>query len=238
MQGGQFWRGHEYVDGLPNLIADERHLSEVEGETLSHHLSVVGDKGNLLLMKEKGLVRNSEVSRSWDAEKPCFEPLVGGNSWLRVVTEPRILFEGRATGSRVAELHLGDCLRGDLSTLGPLLSTLAALKILELPDNPNLRGRLELIRFSNLPLLEQVALQRTGVETNMGLTMMAKNGNLKYLDVGHCRGVKGGIPRSLLEKAGLRIIVEKSGMESEDPVGNEHRSSLRFKKRPALRPGT
>jgi len=150
---------------------------------------------------------------------------------LRVVTEPRVLRDGRAEGCRVLELALQNCLRGSLVMMAPHLCKLNHLKILHLSDNANLTGALECIRFSNLPHLEQLSLQCTSIETNRGFSMLTPCLQLKYVDVTGCRRVTGAIPQSLQNHPGLLLNIQGSGLEGQDDVGNEARSRLRWGKK-------
>mmetsp|Transcript_3418 Transcript_3418/g.7310 ORF Transcript_3418/g.7310 Transcript_3418/m.7310 type:complete len:287 (-) Transcript_3418:142-1002(-) len=169
-----------------------------------------------------------------------FDPVagLGGGSWQRVVTEQVIVGEnGNATGRKVSELLLNDCLRADLNFLSPLLYPMNRLKILHLHDNRHLTGLLENIRFRSFPLLEQLSLQRTNVETRQGLAVLSCCQNLKYVDVSACKLITGDIPRSILIAPGLRLNVVGSGVEKADTVGNEARSRSRRGNFAARRPG-
>ena len=236
-----FWRGHAYVSGRPDAITDERTLAELEGGVVDDHLQTAGEKDALLSMKEKGLLRNRAVALSWTERAHPFDPVsgLGGASFLRVVSEPTVLLDGgRASGRRVSELHLNDCLRGTIEHLAPLLQRMTHLRVLHLHDNPSLVGTLELIHFSSFPLLESLALQRTKVESKNGLAMLLPCRRLKYIDLCGCSLVVGPIPEQILSLKGLRLNVKGSGLESEDTVGNESRGFARWgKKHAARRPG-
>ena len=96
-------------------------------------------------------------------------------------------------------------------------------------------GKLEKIKFSCFPLLESLALQRTGVESNQGLSVLAPCRHLKYVDVSGCVGIKGPVPACLLRAPGLRLNVHRSGLDGSDTVGNDARAALRWGKRTAPR---
>jgi hypothetical protein len=235
-----YWRGHAYISGRPSVITDERPLDEVEGELAGEHMRYLDDKYALLRMKESGLVRNRDVARTWSEKSWPFDPVacLGGAQWLRVVTEPSVLLEGaRPSGRRVSELALGDCLRGSLNDFAPLATKLTHLRILHLHDNPNLTGLLETLHFSSFPLLEQLALQRTRVETKRGLLVLSSNRKLLYVDVTGCAGIRGVIPDHLLTMPGLRINLAGSGMADEDTVGNDSRERARWTRQLAKVPG-
>jgi len=219
------------MSGLNDRIVDERALEDLEGEQVDAHLEVLADKWALLAMKNRGFIRKRDVNASWSENTSPYDPVatLGGAKWLRIVTEPPVLVDGgKPTGRRVSEVHFGDCLRGSLDGVGPLLCKLTNLRILYLHDNPSLVGRLEKIRCSHFPLLEQFTCHRTGIETKQGLSMLASNFRLKYIDVSNCRGITGTIPESLLNFPGLRIVCSGTHLEGLDSVGNDARASARW----------
>lgn len=221
------------------------------------------DRATLLKIKKEGYVRKKEVARSWSESSWHFDPMAmrGGAIWLRVVTQPSVIGDGGvAFGRRLKELHLGDCMRGDLTELGPLLCRLSCLELLYLCDNPSLRGDmskilgsrwvLHALRLSppsrsphilvalpacllpyrpflllrSLPRLRRLALQRTAVETKLGLQTLSPCRQLQYVDVTGCKGVKGNIPEGLQRLAGLHLNLAGSGIAGEDKYGNRYRS--------------
>jgi hypothetical protein len=215
-------------------VVDERDLGELEADTADDYFTTVEEKTALMKMKQLGLVRNKEVCKSWNEKTWPFDPIStrGGGQWLRVITEPSVLIDGgRALGRRICELHLNDCLRGDLHSFAPLLTKLSHLKVLFLHDNPSLVGNLENIKFKSLPFLEHLALQRTGIETKKGLDMLSTCHHLIYIDVTACTNINGRIPESLLMRQGLIINVSRSGLADKDRIGNEARSKSKWGKR-------
>lgn len=229
-----YYRGNDFMAGRLDVITDERDLGELESDTADDYFNTVEEKTVLLKMKSIGLIRNKQVLSSWNTNTWPHDPVsrLGGAQWLRVITEPSVLVDGgRALGRRVIELHLNDCLRGNLDQFAPLLCKLQHLKILFFHDNPNLNGSLERIKFSRFPCLEQLAIQRTGIESKRGFSMLVSCKKLKYIDVTDCKNFKGKIPEMLLTRPGLLIHVSRSGMENEDSIGNDARSRSRWGKR-------
>eukprot|EP00615_Pteridomonas_danica_P004853 CAMPEP_0114342518 /NCGR_PEP_ID=MMETSP0101-20121206/9860_1 /TAXON_ID=38822 ORGANISM="Pteridomonas danica, Strain PT" /NCGR_SAMPLE_ID=MMETSP0101 /ASSEMBLY_ACC=CAM_ASM_000211 /LENGTH=252 /DNA_ID=CAMNT_0001476667 /DNA_START=17 /DNA_END=775 /DNA_ORIENTATION=+ len=229
-----YYRGNDFMAGRLDIITNERDLGELEEDTADDYFTTVDEKTDLMKMKLDGFIRNRQVSSSWNINTWPFDPVsrVGGAQWLRVVTQPSILIDGgRALGRRVCELHLNDCLRGNLDKFAPLLAKMTQLQILYLHDNPNLIGNLEKIKFSKFADLEQLALQRTGIETKRGLSMLISSRKLKYIDVTGCSKVFGKVPQVLLTKPGLCLKLSRSGIENEDMIGNDARSQSRWGKR-------
>ena len=94
----------------------------------------------------------------------------------------------------LTELHLNECLTGDLTSLAPLLNSMGRLEILMLFDNPSLRGDLSALLGSRLPYLQQLAIQRTAVHSSTGLQTFQFNRRLKYFDCSNSPRVSGIIP--------------------------------------------
>jgi hypothetical protein len=225
------------MDGRPGLGTD-RELVTLESSEASAHFAVLEEKYALLQMKKLGLLKRKDVAASWNDNTWPFDPMavLGGSQWQRVNTELNIIHEGGHTNRRrVTELHLGDCLRGSLDEFSVLVCKFQFLKLLHLHDNSHLIGELEKIKFSSFPLLEQLAVQRTKIETTRGLSMLGALKHLKYVDVSFCSKVTGTIPQALLMKPGLVLNLKGSGLIGEDTIGNDVRSQARWGDRNAAR---